>query len=177
MPRFETIEARPYHCGQIVRRLRREHRAAIVGINAHQEIRDRFLASSFRRAWLIDGELCALGGVVGGALSTVGYIWLVLSQRALDHPVAVVREARRQLDDIMATRHELAAVIIPQDKAALRFAIFLGFHVADQGLGSPASTRMERVALRRYLEAAEELRITMADRQVIPVGYHGQEAA
>jgi hypothetical protein len=177
MPKFEIIEGRPYHCGQIVRRLRAEHRTAMIGVNAHREISDRFATSSFRRAWLIDGDLCALGGVVGGALSSVGYIWLALSQLALAYPVAVVKEARRQLDEIMATRRELATIIVPDDTAALRFAVFLGFHVADQGLGSQAGTRMERTALRRYLEAAEELRIPMENRQVIPMGYHRAEAA
>lgn len=177
MPTFQIIEARAHHCGQMARRLRIEHRAAIAGINAHRELRDRFEASAFRRAWLIDGELAALGGVVGGALSTTGYIWLALSELALRYPVATVKEARRQLDEIMATKRELGTVIVPADKAALRFAVFLGFHVADQGLGGPAGTRLERSALRRYLESAPELRIPMADREVIPVGYHRMESA
>jgi hypothetical protein len=176
MPKFEIIEARPYHCGQIVRRLRTEHRAAILGINAHQELRDRFEASGFRRAWLIDGNLCALGGVAGGALSRVGYIWLALSQQALDYPIAIVKEAQRQLAEIMTVKRELATVILPNDKAAMRLAIFLGFHVADEGLGSPAVTRSERLALRRYLESAPELRIEMANRHVVPVGYHYEAA-
>lgn len=178
MTRFEIVAAKPWHCGQMARMLRDEHKRAVlgIGVDLHRELRSRFEASGYRRAWLIDGRLAGLGGVVGTLLAPSGYVWLVLTQRALRYPIAVVKEARRQLDLIMMVKNELATVILPQDTAALRLAVFLGFHVADQGLGSPAHTRAERLALRRYLDAASELRIPMAHGEVIPVGYHHEAA-
>ena len=160
------------------RMLRDEHKRAVlgVGVNIHRELRFRFEVSAYRRAWLIDGTLAGLGGVTGTMLAPAGYVWFALTQRALRYPIAVVKEARRQLDTIMTVKNELATVILPQDAAAMRLAVFLGFHVADKGLGSPAHTRLERHALRRYLEAAHELRIPMAGGEAIPVGYHHEAA-
>jgi hypothetical protein len=77
MTRFQVIEAKEHHCGQIVRRLRAEHARAIAGfgVHAHREIRTNFDASAFRRAWLIDGRLAALFGVTG-ALLGVARLWV-----------------------------------------------------------------------------------------------------
>ena len=174
MTKICTIEAKPYHCGQMIRRLRSEHRAAIAatGIDAHRELRSRFEASGYRRACFADGELIAIGGVVGSLMSPAGYIWLAISEKARRFPVALIKELNKQLDEIMVLKRELATVILPSDNAAMRLAVFMGFHVSDDGLGSPAGTRMERKALLRYLDAANEIRIPMGTAMVIPVGYH-----
>lgn len=129
MPRFNVIPARSYHCGQMARRLRAEHAAVVVklGLNAHQELHERFIWSAFRRAWLIDGELAALGGVTGSPLETSGMIWLALSELATKYPVACVKEAKKQLAEIMATRHEITTLLLEGDEAARRFALALGF--------------------------------------------------
>jgi hypothetical protein len=178
MPNFQIIDAKPYHCGQMIRALRREHKAAWAefGIEPHRELRERFAVSCFRRAWLIDGKLAALGGVVGTALAPVGYVWLTLSELALRYPIATVREVERQLAEIMTVKRELAILILPQDKSAMRLAIFLGFHVADRGLGSAATNKPERLALRRFLEAAEELRVPRGLGRAIPMGLHLDDA-
>jgi hypothetical protein len=176
--RFQIIQAKPFHCGQMVRVLRREHKAAWAefGVDPHRELRERFAASYMCRAWLIDGKLAALGGVVGTALAPVGYVWLTLSELALQHRIAAAREARRQLAEIMIVKRELAILILPQDKSAMRLAIFLGFHVADQGLGSRAETKPQRRALRLFLESAEELRVPRGNSRAIPMGYHVEAA-
>ncbi len=133
MSRFAILEAQPYHCGQIVRKLREEHQEAItwLGINSHREIRDKFDASTFRRAWTIDGRLAGLGGVVGTAISSEGFVWLALTNEASRHPYAVAREAIRQIDEIMVTKRTLHTCLIPEDKTALRFASKLGFEIID----------------------------------------------
>ena len=61
-------------------------------------------------------------------LSSGGFIWLALSQEALRYPVAIIKEARRQLAEIMTTRSEVATTLIAHDDVAIRFARFLGFH-------------------------------------------------
>ena len=76
----------------------------------------------------------------------------------------------------MESRRELATVLVPEDRAALRLAIYLGFHVRDQGLGSPARSRAERHALQFYLESAKDLRIAMGTGGAIAVGYHLEAA-
>lgn len=129
MTTFEIIPARAHHCGQMARMLRVEHSAAIalLGMDSHRELRRVFDASSFRRAWLINGALSALGGVTGSNLSTEGYIWLAVAQNATRYPRAIVREARRKLAEIMMTRREITTTIIDHDETSKRFALALGF--------------------------------------------------
>ena len=129
MPRFEIIEAQPYHCGQIVRRLRHDYHAAfrLLGIDPHRELRTCFDASYMRRAWLIDGKLEAVGGAFGGALSSESYIWLAISQDATRYPKAMLTEARKQLAQVTAIKHVVIASTLATDDAAGRFIMRLGF--------------------------------------------------
>ena len=151
MSRFEIIEAKTHHCGQIIRRLRDEHQAAILGlgISSHHAIRANFDGSTFRKAWLIDGHLAGLGGVTGPALSSEGFIWLALTNEAASHPYAVTREAIRQIAEIMILKRTLYTHLIPEDKVALRFATRLGFEVINStpipiGRGHVISVRYSR---------------------------------
>lgn len=146
MPDFTIIEAKPWHCGQMARALRAEHREVIarIGIDCHKELRARFNASSFRRAWLIDGQLAALGGVVGSKLSSCGMVWLALSHVAGRFPLETVREARRQLAELMQTKRDLWTTILDDDAASKRFAIFLGFVPGEEILAAPAQSRFGR---------------------------------
>lgn len=160
MGRYRIIEAKVWHCGAVIRRLREDHQAAValLGINSHREIREKFDASMFRRAWTIDGRLAGLGGVTGTTLSMTGFVWMALTNEAAQHPYAVARESVRQLAEIMQVRHELCTTLIPEDKAALRFATRLGFEVAHgvqipYGRGHVIAVRYVK-APERTLEAA-----------------------
>lgn len=149
MAKFEVIEGREYHCGQIIRRLRTEHRAAVagLGVHAHGEIRKNFDISSFRRAWLIDGSLGAVFGVTGPLMASHGYCWLALSEEGARYPVEIVKETRRQFADIMLTKRDLVTMLLPEDKAALRFAAWLGF---EQMHTIPVPYGKGRVIAMRY---------------------------
>lgn len=129
MPVFEVVEGKAFHVGRMVRRLRPEVRGEMlrIGMAPHRELRDAFNASSFRRAWLVDGRVAALGGVTGMLASDTGFVWLVIAADALPHRKAMVVEARRQLDEIMLTRSKLTTRIHAGDEPAKRFARFMGF--------------------------------------------------
>lgn len=178
MTTFQIVEARSWHCGAMARLLRAEHWLALarVRVEVHHELRACFEDSAFCRAWLIDGKLAALGGVRGTLTDPLGYVWLALSARALKFPVAVVREARRQLDEIMATRVELATTLLLDDEAAIRFSVFLGFHVDDDGPGARAWSRQGRQDLIGYLQRATEQRVRVGHGYAVAVGYHHEAA-
>lgn len=129
MTTFEVVEAKPYHCGRIIRRLRDEQAKAMtrVGVNSHKELRERFDESFYRKAWLIDGKLAGIGGVAGMALSSTGYLWLALTEDAARHPVAMVREAKRQADEILRIKNRLMCSVVGENSKAYLFAVFLGF--------------------------------------------------
>lgn len=173
----EIVDARLHHCGQMSRLLRTEHHGALakLGINTHRELRARYNESPFRKAWIVDGELAALGGVMGSTLATAGFVWLALSQRATRYPLAIVREARRQLDEIMLVKRELATTIINGDEAAKRLAIFLGFHVSHGGRGDRAFSRFGRRDLASFIETYPDSRIAIGNNFVIAMGYHHEE--
>lgn len=135
MPKFEIIEARAFHCGEIVRKLRPSIVAAMtrLGMSPHAELRARFADSAFRRAWLIDGELMAIGGVTGTGLATEGYVWLALANSATKYPHTIIREIARQMGQIMATRALVYAYILPGDDVSRRFAIAIGFRAGADG--------------------------------------------
>lgn len=180
MPTFQIIPARPWHCGQMCRLLRSAHREAVtaIGVDAHRELRDRFEASAFRRAWLVDGKLGALGGVMGSPLATAGFIWLALAEDARKYPLAIVKEARRQLDLIMVTKRELATTVLQDDEPAMRLAVFLGFHVDHSPEGGPAVSRQGRRRLVNYIDRYPDCRLQAANGgTVIAMGYHHEEAA
>ncbi len=127
-----------------------EHRRAIIalGLDVHRELRDRFDASYMRRVWLIDGKIAAIGGVQGQLMSSIGFIWLVMSDGASRHPVAAAREARRQLQEVMIMKHTIMTTIVDGDEKARRFAEFLGFRPREAvEVGSSLATMA-------YLEAA-----------------------
>lgn len=172
--RFTIIPAKPWHCGAMMRRLRLEHQRAVArtGMDAHRELSSMFDQSSYRRSLLIDGRLAALGGVTGGMASATGFAWMVLTDEATQYPLYLVREIRRQLDAIMITKRELATTVIGGDEAALRMAIFLGFHVADHGPGSPAASRFARRQLRRHIETDPDLRLPIGEGFCVALGYH-----
>jgi len=167
---FSIIEARPWHCGQMCRMLRSEHRELIasIGIDSHRELRARFDQSSFRRAWLIDGQLAGLGGVTGSILTATGYVWLALSRDALRFPVAAVKEVRRQLEIIMVCKRELVTTIIDGDEASKRFAIFLGFVSGDH---APASPRYGRRYIARRFDDDPDWRVPVGGGYATAMAY------
>lgn len=135
MTDYQIVEGKLHHCGQMARalRLRYRHEFEALGLNVHRELRAEFSQSYFCRAWLVDGKLAALGGVSGTQLSSAGKVWLALAQDVTKRHFAIVREAMRQLDDIMQSKTVLTARILPGDEAARRFARFLGFRPAAEG--------------------------------------------
>lgn len=154
MPDFTIIEARPYHCGQMARLLRWEQQevTAKLGLDTHRELRDRFDASGFRRAWMIDGKLAGLGGVVGSRLAYEGFLWLAFTQAATRYKIELVKEMRRQLAIIGLTTRRLSTVVMDGDETAMRFAIFMGF-VPYEEKESPAVSRFGRRGMMQIIDS------------------------
>ena len=176
---YEIVETQPWHIGQMARRLRHDHLRAVIkaGMSAHRELKASYEDSSFRRSLFVAGRLVALGGVRAPQASLTGYVWLALSEEASKYPILLVKLARQQLDEIMSTKRELATTLLDDDPAALRLAVFLGFHVQDEGDGSRASSRRERQRLSKFLETCYDRQVQIGTARAIAVGYHQEEAA
>jgi hypothetical protein len=180
MPKFEIVEAKAWHCGAMSRALRMEHQKAVamIGFNSHREIRAAFDDSSFRKAWLIDGKLAAIGGVTGPALASSGFVWLAFTNAATKYPMAIIKEARRQIAEIMVVKRHLACTILEGDEASARLAIFLGFVPAtSDGYVLPAHSRYGRKEVARQLKEIDEIRKPLGMGYVTIMAYRQIEAA
>lgn len=131
MTLLQPIEARAHHCGQISRQLRAEHRDILdqMHVPTHRELRDAFDASVIRRAWLLNGSLCALAGITGTSASSHGVIWLALTDEATKHPVQVARGAMRFIEEVMRVKRTLSTTLLADDRHGMLLLYFLGFHV------------------------------------------------
>lgn len=152
-----------------------EHRVATdrLGVNGHRELHTIFDQTPYARAIFADDRLIALGGIAGDLASPFGFVWIAVTDEAKRYPLAIVKEAKRVLDEGMRTKHELATTIIGGDETAKRFAVFLGFHVAHGGPGQQAYSRFGRRDLVRYLDSEPEVRIPVGNGFAIAMGYHG----
>jgi hypothetical protein len=179
MTTFQQREAKPQHCGMILKRLRHEHHQALakLGRNAHQELRRIFDDSTYRRTWFHGERIAGIAGVTGPLAAPYGYVWMALAEETTRRPTAIIRCALDYLDEVMVVKRELATTIIGGDEAAKRLAVFLGFHVEDNGPGAPAFTRVGRRSLSRHLDSTPDLRLPVGEGFIIGMGYHDPRSA
>lgn len=176
MTDFTVIEARPWHCGQMTRILRIEQTAAMAGagIDVHRELRTMFDNSMFRRAWLIDGRLAAMGGVAGSPLESTAYLWMAMSREAQRHPVALVKMLRGQLREARATHPMLVTTLLPEDEASIRFAVFMGFHIRRSGPGASVVSRPSRRDLMSLIASDPDIRVPLGKSYAMTVVHTGE---
>lgn len=126
-------EGRPYHCGQMARTLRHEHRDLLLKMHVpvHRDLTSAYSDSSWSRAFFLEGELMAFGGVTGPALASEGALWLALSQNGITHWQHIARQCLRQIEDVMEIKSHLATIVLKEDMPAIRFAYFIGFGSAE----------------------------------------------
>lgn len=129
MPIFEAIEPKAYHCGQMARIVRKEQAIGMIelGANPHRQLKMCFEGSPMRWAYARDGRLVGLGGIMSTLASAHGHLWMAVSNSAIDRPVAMIKEIRKLLREILAVKREIFTIVIKSDPASVRFAEFFGF--------------------------------------------------
>lgn len=137
------------------------------GFHPHIALHRAFMGSFYCRTALIEGKPVAMWGVKGTLLGEGAFVWLVLSDQIAAIPRAVTREAKAELAAIMDNYQEVAITVLPDDVAAVRFAVYLGFHDRENDDG-----HLSRKALTEAIIADPKYRIAIGDRFVIALGYH-----
>lgn len=139
------------------------------GFEPRRALLRAFVGAHYCRTALVDGKPVAMWGTNGPLLSDEAMVWLVLSDEITKMPLAVVREARRELAKIMENYREVAITVLPDDEAAIQFAVALGFHDRDND-----DARLSRKELCRAIMAEPRYRIPIGDSYIIALGYHPQ---
>lgn len=127
-----------------------------------------FIASPYCRTALQDGKPIAMWGVKGTMLGDTAFVWLVLSEGVTKMPVSIVKEARAELAKVMETNDEVAITVLPDDEAAVRFAVALGFHDRN----NDGDLLLSRKEMTREIIADPRYKIPIGDSYVIALGYH-----
>lgn len=163
---IEIREAKPWHCGAALRRMRQEHITVLkqIGCELHQDLAAMLRKSFDARAGFINGRLAGLWGVDGGLSCNTGFVWLVLTEEAALHPLAVVKTAKAELRRMLETYTELTAAIMAPDEPSLRLALALGFR--------SGTVRASRAETMRHLRESDEVRLPVGNTFVIPVACH-----
>lgn len=176
MTALEIREARPQDIGRFVRRMRREHAQALAtkGISVHHAMRLTYYASFLSRVAFLGGEPFAIWGCVGHFLSPFGLVWLVTTEMGTKHPLLLVKETRRQLNEMMVTKAQLLTTVADGDEAAMRFAAFLGFHVSHEIEGRPAFSRAGRHRLVKHATEVPDYRLPLGTGFAVRMGYHAE---
>jgi hypothetical protein len=137
------------------------------GLDPRIALHRAFMASHYCRTATIDEKPVAMWGVKGTLLGDGAFVWLVLSDQIAAVPRAVMREAKAELARVMDGYDEIAITVLPDDIAAVRFAVWLGFHDRDNDDG-----HLSRKALTEAIIADPVHRLPIGDRYVIALGYH-----
>lgn len=144
-PAYTIVDAKFHHCGPLARRICAGRWLAYreAGVDPKVRLRDCWGASLLAKSMIIDGRVVAMGGVTGSLMARSGTVWLVISSEAAAYPLALVKEARKQLRALLKVKPELRALIVAQDGPALRFAEILGFKRS----GEPTHVEVSTISL------------------------------
>jgi hypothetical protein len=166
---YEVVAGSPRH----IRRMAKDLRAAACvtiadfGFDPRRALHRIFVQSFYCRTALVAGRPIAMWGVVGSLLSPNAFVWLVLSKDVGLLPVRLVRDARAELARIMKDYDEVSTTVLPDDEAAINFAVCLGFHDRE-GDDAPKRRRDMVAAIR----ANPRYKVAVGDHFAIALGYH-----
>ncbi len=165
----EIVPASILHVKPMAARMRAAACATLqsFGFEPRMALRRAFLRSLMARTALMDGKPVAMWGVQGNLLDDTALVWLVMADDIANIPRTIVREARRELKSIMENYEEAATTVLPDDEAAIRFAVYLGFHDRHDD-DEPAS----RKDIERSIRENPRNKIPIGDSFVIGLGYH-----
>ncbi len=137
------------------------------GFKPRQALHRVYISSFYCRTALIDDRPVAMWGIMGTLMSECAYVWLVMSDGIANVPRTIIREAKAELSEIMANYSDVATTVLPEDDAAVRFALYLGF--ADR---AGEFRNMPRKDLERELRDNPRHRVPIGDQYVLGLSYH-----
>jgi hypothetical protein len=145
MSDFTIVAATRQHGEAVAAALSAAQQAAHARLGEEAADALRFLLdnSAYRRAALVRGHPVAIWGVTDND----GGVWVQSTAGATAHPFAFVREARREVREMLRFRARIVMPLGQFNTRAQRFARLLGF--VSAGCGTAAGQPFVRMALAR----------------------------
>lgn len=116
-----------------------------LGYDPKRLLRSSFRSSLYARSAFIGPHIAAMWGLTGDILSETGMPWLVTAPIIEKLPVAFIREAKRELENMLFLKSRLENYVIADYRGAIRLLEVLGFH-----LDAPAPYGRRGVPFRRF---------------------------
>lgn len=128
---YEIVPARLEHVRMMARTMRPLDRAEIEGFGlcVRHTLHWLWRDSPMRRAALVDGEVAAIWGYQGALMSDEVVPWLFTAPAIERAKLAFYREARREIDEMLALHGRLHCHVLAAYKQSVRFFEVMGFKI------------------------------------------------
>lgn len=149
--RHHSLPATIAHVYTLAARMRREDQAEMeaAGLDARVALRKTFRAALIRETIFVDGEIAAMWGMGGDALSDTGTPWLLTTPAVERVPVSFVREGRKNVATMLRIKPILVNYVDARYARACRFVEALGFVLEPPAPFGPKGALFRRFELRR----------------------------
>lgn len=136
---------------KLAAKLRQEDREEVeaLGVDVRLGLRRSFRHAILRKTYFIDGELAAMSGLCGAMLGDIGEPYFLTGPAVERIPVAVVRQARESVREMLSHKRLLEGYVAANYVRAGRMLEMIGFTLgAPQPLG-PKATPFRRYSMMR----------------------------
>jgi len=104
----------------------------LVGIKLVEEMASALEASLVAYAGFVDGDLIAIWGVKSSSMvSGYGYLWMVTTKTADEHPLVLARYSRRVIDYLLNHYSLLHGFVGWKYERSIRWLKWLGFEIGE----------------------------------------------
>lgn len=131
--RYIIVDSERSHALMLRRALRTGDRAEIdaAGITDARAVWRSFSVSILCRTAFVDGEIAAMWGLGGTLMAERGSPWLLTTPAVEKVPFAMVREAKKHAEEMLAVRPYLANYVHARYTRAVRLLHLIGFTVSE----------------------------------------------
>lgn len=103
-----------------------------IGLKPHRALWRSWKMSMVRKALIVDGDVAAIWGVVGGILGASGAIWLLTGPKVRQlSPIMVARLYRNEVRELLETYQVIENLVDSRYIGAIRLLKIAGFSFDD----------------------------------------------
>lgn len=149
--RYHSLPATIAHVYTLAARMRAADRAEMeaAGLDATGALRKTFRAALIRESVFVDGEIAAMWGLGGDALSDIGAPWLLTTPAVERVPVSFLREGKKNVATMLRLKPILVNYVDARYARACRFVTALGFVLEPPAPFGPKGALFRRFEARR----------------------------